>query len=304
MALFYHNLIAAGDRHVEGGDGRGDVEGDAVVARERREGVGADFIRHVAVGGDAVGSDDDGVDGAAPHERPRRRIRDEARLYPFAPQLPRGEARALQQRAGFCGVNALQPVLRPRRADDSERRPVAAGRKRARVAVSERAASPRDELRAVDADSPVAFDVFAVDARRFKRDAGRHFVGGLRAARRAERAFDRPRQIGAGGSCPLNLAGGCVEAVGEVPAAAARQLDSRQRQRVSARDADSRRAAHRHVRDAADDGAVIRRLDPRLLAGQPSLIEQAQQIPPPDEGRKFGRRGFWGGQFGAVPSGW
>ena len=49
---------------VDGVEGRGDVEGDAVLFGEDGDGVGADLVGGVAVGGDAVGADDDGRDAA------------------------------------------------------------------------------------------------------------------------------------------------------------------------------------------------------------------------------------------------
>ena len=43
---------------IDSGDGRCDVERNAVRFREDRDRVGADFVGDVAVGGDAVGADD------------------------------------------------------------------------------------------------------------------------------------------------------------------------------------------------------------------------------------------------------
>ena len=62
---------ALGRRGVERRARHGDVERDAVVVGGDRERVGADLVRGVAVGGDAVGADDHGVDVAA--REPRRR---------------------------------------------------------------------------------------------------------------------------------------------------------------------------------------------------------------------------------------
>jgi hypothetical protein len=53
-----------GAAQVDGGPGRGYVEGDAVLFGEDGDAVGADLVGDVAVGGDAVGADDDGLDAA------------------------------------------------------------------------------------------------------------------------------------------------------------------------------------------------------------------------------------------------
>src|SRR5438094_373821 len=60
-ALFDGNLVAAGDGEVESGRWRGDVEGNFMGGGEDGNGIGADFVRRVAVGGDAVGADNDGL---------------------------------------------------------------------------------------------------------------------------------------------------------------------------------------------------------------------------------------------------
>ena len=63
-ALFDGDVVAGGGGEVDGVEGRGDVEGDAVLLGEDGDGVGADLVGGVAVGGDAVGADDDGLDAA------------------------------------------------------------------------------------------------------------------------------------------------------------------------------------------------------------------------------------------------
>jgi hypothetical protein len=70
IALLDGDVIAAGAAHVDGGQGRRDVERDLVFLGEDRHGVGADLVGHVSVGRDAVGSDDDQIDLAPAHELP------------------------------------------------------------------------------------------------------------------------------------------------------------------------------------------------------------------------------------------
>lgn len=67
-AFFNGDEIAGGSGAVDCGPRCGDVKGDAVFPGKDGDGVGADFIRCISVGGDAVCSDDDGLDATLAHE--------------------------------------------------------------------------------------------------------------------------------------------------------------------------------------------------------------------------------------------
>lgn len=68
ISFFDFDQVARGEVAVKGGVGRGDVKGDAVVAGQDRELIGADFVSGVAARGDAVGSGDDSLNQAAAHD--------------------------------------------------------------------------------------------------------------------------------------------------------------------------------------------------------------------------------------------
>ena len=55
-------LLPSGVAEIDRRDGRGDVERDAVLLRQHGDGVGADLVGDVAVGGDAIGADDHEID--------------------------------------------------------------------------------------------------------------------------------------------------------------------------------------------------------------------------------------------------
>ena len=67
-ALFDLDVLARGGGEVDGGTGGADVEGDAVVFGENGDAGGADLVRDVAVGGDAVAADEYGMDPAVLHD--------------------------------------------------------------------------------------------------------------------------------------------------------------------------------------------------------------------------------------------
>src|SRR5262249_59419913 len=104
VALFNRDQVARREVEVEGGDRGGDVTWDAVLFGEHRDGIGADLVRHVAVGGDAVGADHHAIDVAALHEMPGHVVGDQCDGYVVFVQFPCGQTRALQKRAGLVGV--------------------------------------------------------------------------------------------------------------------------------------------------------------------------------------------------------
>ena len=61
VALFDGDLGAGGKGEVDAAGGGGDEEGEAEVLGEDGDAEGADLVGDVAVGGDAVGADDDGL---------------------------------------------------------------------------------------------------------------------------------------------------------------------------------------------------------------------------------------------------
>src|SRR5713101_3199578 len=100
-ALFDGNVLTVGDRKIESGNGRGDIEGHVVFPGEDGDLVGADFVGGVAVGGDAIGAGDDGADFSAFQKVADHVVGDERERNAAFVELPRGEARALEIGARF-----------------------------------------------------------------------------------------------------------------------------------------------------------------------------------------------------------
>ena len=103
--LFDLDVLARGGSEVDGGTGSADVEGDAVVFGEDGDAGGADFVRHVSIGGDAVAADEDGVDPAVFHDGGCHVVADEGDVHAGGTELIRGEARTLEQGTRFVGVD-------------------------------------------------------------------------------------------------------------------------------------------------------------------------------------------------------
>ena len=91
-------------------------------------------------------------------------------------QFPDGEARALQERAGFIGENIDVFAGSDGRADHAERGAIAGRGERAGVAVREHGLAVRDERRAVAADACIDGDVFQTDLDALRRSASRGFL--------------------------------------------------------------------------------------------------------------------------------
>ena len=126
-----------------------------MVPGQHAQTVGADLVRRVAVGRDAVGADDDRLHLAGPHERRGHRVADEGRVELALLELPRREPGPLQQWPGLVGVHLGGQALLVQREQDRQRRAVAARGEHAGVAVRQHAgalAQRGEQLGAVPTD--------------------------------------------------------------------------------------------------------------------------------------------------------
>ncbi len=145
---------------VEGGEGDGDVEGDAVLAGEDGLGVGADLVGDLAGAAEhAIGADDDEVDFAALHEVAGGVVGDDVVGDALLGQFPGGEGGALGAGSGFVaedvepaagGVGGVEGGGCGADIDEGEP---------AGVAVGEDAGAVGDEGQAVFAEFPAMADV-------------------------------------------------------------------------------------------------------------------------------------------------
>ena len=105
-ALFDVDVGTCWGVHVDGGGGGADVEGDAVVLGEDGDTGGAEFVRGVSIGGNAVAADEDGVDPAVFHDGGCHVVADEGDVHAGSTEFIRGEACALEQGACLVGKDA------------------------------------------------------------------------------------------------------------------------------------------------------------------------------------------------------
>ena len=119
-ALFDWDEISVCSGEVEGGPGRGYVERDAVFFGEDGYAVGADLVRDVAVGGDTVGSDDDGLNTALAHERGGHVVAEDCGRDVVLHEFPSGEAGSLKEGAGLVGEDVDLVAALDGGANDAE----------------------------------------------------------------------------------------------------------------------------------------------------------------------------------------
>ena len=161
---------------------------------EHGHAVGADLVRGVAVGGDAVGAHHHEVDLAPRHDRRGRHVGDDGVGDSLARQFPRGEPRPLEHGPRLPGPHRGSLARVVGGAHDAEGGAVADGRERSRVAVCEHARAGGDELGSKPAERAVGGDVGGRDALRLRE-------GGIGTALlpRVQRARHAPRQVRSGG---------------------------------------------------------------------------------------------------------
>ena len=257
-ALLDGDGVAVGRSEVDGGPGRGDEEGDAVLLREDCDSVGADFVGDVAVGGDTVRSDDDGLDFALAHEAGSHVVAKDGGGNAVVHELPRGEAGALQERPRFIGVDMDLVALLDGGADDAERRAVATGGQGAGIAVGEDAAGAGQQCCSMGTHAAAGGNVFVVHAQGFSDERGSDAVrcgsgsSGL-LGEAALHALDGPEEIDGGGAGGGEGAAHRLELGGQrgdVGGVAGFHAKSKAH---SGRDADGRRATNDHGCDDLRD---------------------------------------------------
>src|SRR5262245_49024698 len=242
---------AGGDLRVDRLDGGGDVEGDAVLAREEREGIGADLVRDVPVARDPVGPDEDDPDPAGPEEAPRRRIRQQGHVHAGRLELERRESGALEEGARLSGEDRQAHPALEGPEDDPEGRADAGGRERSRVAVREDPLSVPQERRALLRDPPAGLPILLEDGPGLREGRAAQGLGARSFRRLALHAGERPVDGPDEGDRRRPSApdeGGLRAREGEErPAVGDRLFLQAEDQAEGARDADRGRAADREA---------------------------------------------------------
>ena len=165
--LFDLDVPARGGGEVDGGTGGADVEGDAVVLGEDGDAGGADFVRCVSIGGNAVAADEDGVDPAVFHDGGCHVVADEGDVHAGRTEFIRGEARTLEQGACLVGKNAEVVAFFVPKVHDGGGRAVFGGGELACVAVGEESVAGLYEGERVLAYFCADVDVLLFDAESF-----------------------------------------------------------------------------------------------------------------------------------------
>ncbi len=166
-ALFDVDVGTCWGVHIDGGGGGADVEGDAIVSGEDGDAGGADFVRGVSIGGNAVAADEDGVDPAVFHDGGCHVVTDEGDVHAGRAEFIRGEARTLEQGACLVGKDAEVVAFFVSKVHDGGGRAVFGGGELACVAVGEESVAGLYEGERVLAYFCADVDVLLFDAESF-----------------------------------------------------------------------------------------------------------------------------------------
>lgn len=177
IALLDGNQVAVSQVQVNGAGGHDRVKGNAVLFGDDGQLVGADLVGHVAVGGRAVGANQDDVHLAGAHEVAGGVVGDDIIGDAALLKLPGRETRPLQTGAGFVYQYMNLFALLVRGKDDAQGgAPIDRGQ-RAGVAVVEDGVAIVDEFCPVEAHAPVQGDVFIGQPLRFGQQGGADGAG-------------------------------------------------------------------------------------------------------------------------------
>src|SRR6266581_4813142 len=276
-ALFDGDVLAVWDGKIEGGDGRGDIEGNVVFLGEDSDLVGAYLVGGVAVGRDAVGAGDDGSDLSGLEEVTDHVVGDERKRNAALLELPGGEARALKIWARFRNKDVQLSALLEGDADNAERRADAARGERAGVALGHDLAFTRHEFRAEAADGFVGGALFEMDLLRFFDHALLDFreVGSLRDefGEAALHALDGPEEIDGGGAGFCERGADFSKFGFESADGFHRGMQNAERGAHGGGDADGGSAADNHFADGFGDVAVVGVGVGDFLGGKAALVQ-------------------------------
>ena len=166
-ALFDMDVAACGSGEVDGGGWGADVEGNAVVLGEDGDGGCADLVGDIAVGGDAVTADEDGVDPAVFHNGRCHVVAYQCDVHAGGTEFIRGEARTLEQGACLVGKDAEVVAFFVSKVHDGGGGAVFGGGKLSGVAVGEESVAGLYEGERVLAYFFADVDVLLLDAEGF-----------------------------------------------------------------------------------------------------------------------------------------
>src|SRR5690348_15640020 len=156
------DVIAVRDGEIESGYGSGDVKRDVVFLGKNGDLISADFVGGVAVGGNPVGSCDDGADIAGLQKVAHHIVGDERKRDAALVEFPGGEARALEIGTCFGNQDVDFLALFEGDADYAKSRADSARGERAGIALSHHMAASRHEFRTKAANGFVSGFFFQV----------------------------------------------------------------------------------------------------------------------------------------------
>ncbi|MOA00282.1 hypothetical protein D3C78_1196380 [compost metagenome] len=204
----------------------------------------------------------------------RRRVGVQRHRHALVDQLPGGQARALQPRTGFVGVDTLDQPLQVRRADNPERRAEAASGEGAGIAMGENLLRSgmllADQLDAELGHGQVGLAIALVDGDGFGLHHCQHIVTVLEALQAVTHAIERPEQI----DCRRPRFGQHLEIRLErgTPVAVLAQTSTQAKHHAISRcDTDGRCTAHHHLANRLGHPG-------RAFVGQPGLFQRQQTL--------------------------
>ena len=252
-----------GQGQVHGAGGGGHIKGQLIFPSQHGQGVGADFIGGIPIGGDAVGPGNDAADVAALHQQAGGGIHNQRRRDAQLLKLPSGQPRSLQKGTGF-GVEHLKPPAGfPRGPDDAQGRAIGRGRQGPGVAMGQHGPALRQQGFAQVAHPPVDVLVLLLNQAGLGFQPGFDFGqvpvgGGLFGD--PEHPPHRPGQVDGGRAGGVDDGGGLTQAGQKGGVAFRRQFPGGHYHGIGGGNADGRRAAHLHIPDGGHRLPVVGQL--------------------------------------------
>ncbi len=236
--------------------------------RQHRQGVGANFVRHVAVGGNTVCPHPHGVHLPFCHQAGGHGVGNQLIRHAQLAQFPCGQPAALQQRTGFIHPDIAHLAFLMHAGNHAQRGTDARRRQPAGVAVGQQTAAGLHQRTARLRNRVAKPFVFVNQAQRFCHQRRNERLLPQRQLHAVEivHQVDRRRTGGAQG----------FQRHRQLVAALA--VFRQQRQQQACRETNQRRAAHPQGVDVPDQRLHRRGIQPAFLLRKRLLVENKELI--------------------------
>ena len=238
-----------------------------------------DLVGRIAVGRHPVAAHETGLHPTLLHHDARHVVADQRHIDPRAVELVARQARPLQKRPRFVGVDVEAHAALVTQKQGAERRAVGTRGQRARIAVGDEPPAVLDEGQTQFGHALTGAHVFVLHGTRFghKSRFDRRATFARMRVEHAHHPAQGPRKVHRGWAARVQVVGHLLHMGAELLARAHRRALGEHGEGCRGEDADRRRPAHGQAGNRVIAGFGRGEVEIDLVVGQPRLVEDAHR---------------------------